>query len=208
MKWAPLIALTSACCSLLSCVYLTDNQNTLQVLMGRDSSELYSALGPPQSLSGTPANGIMQWSKANEAPVELDTIPDYDAYFYEINAETQQNRIVKLNHNGKLDFTLRSWWRHNYPYLALNQACAQNDLPEVQNLLRSYPQLRIPDNIAEAAAQAARYKSTEVLNYLILAYKVDIHAPIDTFRIYENGSFDRYTLARTSIAELVQLRGD
>ncbi len=206
MKIHPLFTIFAACVGLISCAPLTQTENALQVMMGKDSQQLIAALGNPVAQSGSLVNGRFEWNNSyflgareinNYGPDEEDN------FTCTVYATTAQNSIRALHYIGNASIIQDSWTRQNSALLNLNMACAKDDVATVTQLLSYNNSLRQRDVIMQAAAQAARYQSSAVLQYLISAHQVDINAPIQTWKDLADWE-DNLILINTTIAQLMR----
>ncbi len=175
-----------SCVSLVSCSNFVEDQIAMQLLMGRDSDECSRALGRAVEMRGTPENGEIKWFW------DMATGDDY------LVAETKitfsKNRAIRLHYYGDSAATEDAWRLRHDHLIKLHEACLNNDLEEVIELLTLHPELRQQQVILAAAAQAARYAAPQTCSYLVSQYKLDIHKTFVTWK---------YTDHRWSGAECV-----
>ncbi len=212
---APLIA----CIALVSCNMnqLTNDDNAFQLLMGAPSKEALKAVGIPMKQSGSLSNGTMRWYKnydiyetvetrIDPSDLESDTVITEVKVkkHYDLNITTSKDKVVTISYAGNLPIVYDKWFYDNIVRMTLNHACAENDLQLLQSLLQEHASLCSAPIMAQAAAQAARYKSKEALDYLIQTQGVDVNAPLQTWMSTEIRGGTMLTLTNTTIAEIIK----
>ncbi len=205
MKIQSIFSALAICVSLVSCAPLTTTESALQVLMGKDSQELIMALGKPVAVNGSLSNGRLEWSNSYMlgTPDYNDYGPTEDNFSCTLVATTSQNNIRSIHYVGNASIVKEAWTAKNAALLNLNMACARDDLATVSQLLSYNSSLTQRDVIMQAAAQAARYQASSVLQYLISTYQLDINEPIQTWKDLADWE-DNLILINTSIAQLMR----
>ncbi len=186
--------------ALISCI--SSDDTAFQLMMGRSSQEIISAIGPPHALTGSLENGQMSWTKYDV--MDGSEIGTYSVESYDVRAQTSADHLISIRYTGNICIVWYDWLAKNRDELNISRACSYNDIGVLQRILQARPDLCNQEVLTQAAAQAARSGSLEMLEYLVASYGIDVNATIQTWHSEDINEGAHLVLINTSIAQLLR----